>query len=55
MLSFLNMECISCGAEYTLSIEELNVMVLFKCFASASSAGDITCTSRGTYLSWMIG
>jgi len=32
MLSFLNMECVSCAAEYTLSIEELNVMVLFKCF-----------------------
>lgn len=32
MLSFLNMECPACEAEYTLSIEELNVMVLFKCF-----------------------
>lgn len=32
MLSFLNMECPACGSEYTLSIEELNVMVLFTCF-----------------------
>lgn len=32
MLSFLNMECSACGSEYTLSIEELNVAVFFKCF-----------------------
>lgn len=32
MLSFINMECPECGAEYTLSIEELNIIVLFKCF-----------------------
>jgi Zn ribbon nucleic-acid-binding protein len=32
MLSFLNMECPACEAEYTLSIEELNVLVLFRCF-----------------------
>lgn len=32
MLSFLTMQCPECGSEYTLSIEELNVLVLFKCF-----------------------
>ncbi len=32
MLSFLNMECSACSSEYTLSIEELNVAVFFKCF-----------------------
>jgi len=37
MLSFLNMECPKCGAEYTLSIEELNIMVLFKCFECGQS------------------
>ncbi|MBI4832460.1 MAG: hypothetical protein HY801_13115 [Candidatus Lindowbacteria bacterium] len=32
MLSFLNMKCCSCESVYTLSIEELNIVVLFKCF-----------------------
>lgn len=32
MLSFLNMKCRGCESVYTLSIEELSVAVLFKCF-----------------------
>lgn len=32
MLSFLNIQCTACESVYTLSIEELNVLVLFKCF-----------------------
>lgn len=32
MLSFLNMKCTACESVYTLSIEELNIVVLFKCF-----------------------
>ncbi len=32
MLSFINMTCPACESVYTLSIEELNVLVLFKCF-----------------------
>lgn len=32
MPSFLNMECPACGSVYTLSIEKLNILVLFECF-----------------------
>ena len=32
MLSFLNMKCPACESVYTLSIEQLNIIVLFKCF-----------------------
>lgn len=32
MLSFINMKCPACESVYTLSIEELNIIVLFKCF-----------------------
>lgn len=32
MLSFINMTCPACESVYTLSIEELNIIVLFKCF-----------------------
>ncbi|GAB4345584.1 MAG: hypothetical protein Kow0099_25960 [Candidatus Abyssubacteria bacterium] len=32
MLSFMNMKCPTCESVYTLSIEELSVAVLFKCF-----------------------
>jgi hypothetical protein len=32
MLSFLNMKCSQCESVYTLSVEELNIILLFKCF-----------------------
>ena len=32
MLSFLQVECAACEAVYTLSTEELNILVLFQCF-----------------------
>ncbi len=32
MLSFINMECPSCGSVYTLSVEDPNVIATFSCF-----------------------
>jgi Zn ribbon nucleic-acid-binding protein len=32
MLSFINMKCSACEAVYTLSIEQLNIVLLFKCY-----------------------
>jgi hypothetical protein len=32
MLSFINMKCSACDAVYTLSIEQLNIVLLFKCY-----------------------
>lgn len=32
MLSFINMRCSACDAVYTLSIEQLNIVLLFKCY-----------------------
>ena len=32
MLSFINMKCPACESVYTLSVEELNIVLLFKCY-----------------------
>jgi len=32
MLSFINMKCAACESVYTLSIEQLNIVLLFKCY-----------------------
>ena len=32
MLSFINMKCSACESIYTLSIEQLNIVLLFKCY-----------------------